>query len=222
MWSWVRAPRWVVFPAVPEVEDAVTDRGAPASGTYVPMAKAGKEKTTNACVAALMAMARRKASSCPTKEVAVCCVRGRMFAPGSDGEGDMLLLLLGVDPSGHPNQLRVAHLGGGALHVCVHPTARGFEPLRAEPNGFRVHHLSRSVTLSCFGIATGLVIRNCQVCCPRSPALKCLHGHAPGPCPTRRRAASPALGGHRPLAWRPTPPQSTQAGHLLPLVLLFL
>ena len=27
-------------------------------------------------------------------------------------------------------------------------TARGFEPLRAEPNGFRVHHLNRSVTLS--------------------------------------------------------------------------
>ena len=27
-------------------------------------------------------------------------------------------------------------------------TARGFEPLRAEPNGFRVHHLSHSVTLS--------------------------------------------------------------------------
>ena len=28
-------------------------------------------------------------------------------------------------------------------------TARGFEPLRAEPNGFLVHHLSHSVTLSC-------------------------------------------------------------------------
>ena len=27
-------------------------------------------------------------------------------------------------------------------------TARGFEPLRAEPNGFRVHPLSRSDTLS--------------------------------------------------------------------------
>ena len=29
-------------------------------------------------------------------------------------------------------------------------TARGFEPLRAEPNGFLVHHLSHSVTLSLF------------------------------------------------------------------------
>ena len=28
------------------------------------------------------------------------------------------------------------------------PTARGFEPLRAEPNGFLVHHLNHSVTLS--------------------------------------------------------------------------
>ena len=32
-------------------------------------------------------------------------------------------------------------------------TARGFEPLRAEPNGFLVHHLNRSVTLSCRSIA---------------------------------------------------------------------
>ena len=31
----------------------------------------------------------------------------------------------------------------------VNATARGFEPLRAEPNGFRVHHLNHSVTLSC-------------------------------------------------------------------------
>ena len=31
-------------------------------------------------------------------------------------------------------------------------TARGFEPLRAEPNGFQVHHLNHSVTLS-VGIA---------------------------------------------------------------------
>ena len=29
------------------------------------------------------------------------------------------------------------------------PIARGFEPLQAEPNGFLVHHLNHSVTLSC-------------------------------------------------------------------------
>ena len=28
-------------------------------------------------------------------------------------------------------------------------TARGFEPLRAEPNGFRVHPLDRSGPVSC-------------------------------------------------------------------------
>ena len=33
-------------------------------------------------------------------------------------------------------------------NVIYLSTARGFEPLRAEPNGFRVHHLSHSVTLS--------------------------------------------------------------------------
>ena len=31
---------------------------------------------------------------------------------------------------------------------CDLSTARGFEPLRAEPNGFRVHLLGRSDTLS--------------------------------------------------------------------------
>ena len=31
---------------------------------------------------------------------------------------------------------------------AVEATARGFEPLRAEPNGFLVHHLNHSVTLS--------------------------------------------------------------------------
>ena len=37
-------------------------------------------------------------------------------------------------------------------------TARGLEPLRAEPNGFLVHHLSHSVTLSCGMLrSTGLV-----------------------------------------------------------------
>ena len=36
-----------------------------------------------------------------------------------------------------------------ALGPSQSSTARGFEPLRAEPNGFLVHHLSHSVTLSC-------------------------------------------------------------------------
>ena len=35
-------------------------------------------------------------------------------------------------------------------------TPRGFEPLRAEPNGFRVHLLSRSDTVSCLAFAMEL------------------------------------------------------------------
>ena len=44
-----------------------------------------------------------------------------------------------------------AHVGRiNCRFVCGNKaTARGFEPLRAEPNGFRVHHLNHSVTLSC-------------------------------------------------------------------------
>ena len=52
----------------------------------------------------------------------------------------------------HPCELSIGCKGGRAS-VCANvsylSTARGFEPLRAEPNGFRVHHLSHSVTLSC-------------------------------------------------------------------------
>ena len=46
----------------------------------------------------------------------------------------------------------VAQPGTGSFlhHIAAlsKSTARGFEPLRAEPNGFLVHHLSHSVTLS--------------------------------------------------------------------------
>ena len=35
-------------------------------------------------------------------------------------------------------------------------TARGFEPLRAEPNGFLVHHLNHSVTLSMSFVLLGM------------------------------------------------------------------
>ena len=41
-------------------------------------------------------------------------------------------------------------------------TARGFEPLRAEPNGFLVHHLNHSVTLSCSTEGVKTHKRNCS------------------------------------------------------------
>ena len=42
-------------------------------------------------------------------------------------------------------------------------TARGFEPLRAEPNGFLVHHLSHSVTLS-INIEAVIWQHDCRPC----------------------------------------------------------
>ena len=50
------------------------------------------------------------------------------------------------------------------------PTARGFEPLRAEPNGFLVHHLSHSVTLS----------HSCEVRCAAAHDC-CRHSCGLGP-----------------------------------------
>ena len=50
------------------------------------------------------------------------------------------------------SHLELAEGSTGILYlVHTYSTARGFEPLRAEPNGFRVHHLSHSVTLSTMG-----------------------------------------------------------------------
>ena len=43
------------------------------------------------------------------------------------------------------------------------PTARGFEPLLAEPNGFRVHLLGRSGTLSMMRAKTGHAALGCAV-----------------------------------------------------------
>ena len=47
------------------------------------------------------------------------------------------------------------------LRLSVYPewqsTPRGFEPLRAEPNGFRIHLLSRSDTVSSAALGTALL-----------------------------------------------------------------
>jgi hypothetical protein len=62
-----------------------------------------------------------------------------------------------------------------ALCVCharAKSTARGFEPLRAEPNGFLVHHLNHSVTLSVFESLPCLVICNCGL--RRGKSMLCI------------------------------------------------
>ena len=41
-------------------------------------------------------------------------------------------------------------------------TARGFEPLRAEPNGFLVHHLNHSVTLSTPWMCDACILSRCS------------------------------------------------------------
>ena len=51
------------------------------------------------------------------------------------------------------------------LNACSEPqtTARGFEPLRAEPNGFLVHHLNHSVTLSMSFLMLGIFVGVIQI-----------------------------------------------------------
>ena len=68
-------------------------------------------------------------------------------------------------------------------------TARGFEPLRAKPNGFLVHHLNHSVTLSCaectmYCSPSGT---RCRVPCPRSIARLLV----PAPCLCYRSPTRP-------------------------------
>ena len=63
-------------------------------------------------------------------------------------------LFLRTADAQHSNIAVVLQAMSGGAHTLLHAqrnsfsTARGFEPLRAEPNGFRVHLLSRSDTLS--------------------------------------------------------------------------
>ena len=47
-------------------------------------------------------------------------------------------------------------------HMQTKTTARGFEPLRAEPNGFLVHHLNHSVTLSTPWMCDACILSRCS------------------------------------------------------------
>ena len=61
-------------------------------------------------------------------------------------------------------------------------TPRGFEPLRAEPNGFRVHLLSRSDTVSCLRSAYVSAPPNLSIICrpPPRPNRSCRQSAARG------------------------------------------
>ena len=54
-------------------------------------------------------------------------------------------------------------LGSLVLRDAKRATPRGFEPLRAEPNGFRVHLLNRSDTVSC-ATSVNLCYGNVRFC----------------------------------------------------------
>merc|ERR1711893_446106 len=77
-------------------------------------------------------------------------------------------------------------------------TPRGFEPLRAEPNGFRVHLLNRSDTVSCRRGASDVRIPSCVWRMwrrDRSAANGCTstiqqHVMSPDPTPPPRQAPS--------------------------------
>ena len=51
----------------------------------------------------------------------------------------------------------------GSLRPLIKTTPRGFEPLRAEPNGFLVHHLNHSVTVSLMTITTVMTITTIEI-----------------------------------------------------------
>ena len=77
------------------------------------------------------------------------------------------------------------------LQMC-NATPKGFEPLRAEPNGFLVHLLSHSDTASCVPIkttgCTGVIApaREGSEASARATAPRCLRRQA-APAPTRRQ-----------------------------------
>ena len=110
---------------------------------------------------------------------AVCCAfQGSMPAPpGRRNRTPACLHAPGVEvPSGHqPDSPRpwssrspaTAHCVScvAGYRLCAKPTARGFEPLRAEPNGFLVHHLNHSVTLSCHGCGALACLVSTVRCC---------------------------------------------------------
>ena len=81
--------------------------------------------------------------------------------PNGQGVGLLIRRLRVRVPQGVRHSIAAAPSSGASLsgrhllpRLCasspskLSATARGFEPLRAEPNGFLVHHLSHSVTLS--------------------------------------------------------------------------
>ena len=85
-------------------------------------------------------------SLCPHVCASVGVIRSMSHSAMCSSGGRCMIALVLVANFAADAILRVRQL----VAMCICTTARGFEPLRAEPNGFLVHHLNHSVTLSCF------------------------------------------------------------------------
>jgi hypothetical protein len=66
-------------------------------------------------------------------------------------------------------RLRSYNWQAGALNAKKEATPRGFEPLRAEPHGFRVHSLSCMDSMSC----------DATLCNVQTHCCDTFHDHAP-------------------------------------------
>jgi hypothetical protein len=94
--------------------------------------------------------------------------RPGMLAFKSGGEASALGSTSAVpcthQPASPKRCLRAASYNwqAGVLNAKKKATPRGFEPLRAEPNGFRVHPLSRSDSMSCDATLGDVQIHFCD------------------------------------------------------------
>ena len=74
---------------------------------------------------------------------------------------------------------------GRGVRSATKATARGFEPLRAEPNGFLVHHLNHSVTLSTPRMCGACILLRSSQTFVHTPCVR-----IPGSC---KQTRSPSL-----------------------------
>jgi hypothetical protein len=83
-------------------------------------------------------------------------------------------------PRGACVRLRSYNWQAGVLSAKKKATPRGFEPLRAEPNGFRVHPLSRMDSMSCDAALCNVQIHFCDTCHDHAPTRSGVSENTPG------------------------------------------
>jgi hypothetical protein len=77
-------------------------------------------------------------------------------------------------------RLRSYNWQAGALNAKTEATPRGFEPLRAEPDGFRVHPLSRMDSMSCDATLCNVQIHFCDTFHDHAPTRSGVSENTPG------------------------------------------